>query len=168
MGERGMLSALGFRFLDENGLALDGKGGNLSKICSVDSSAVPDVVYECRFTVACDVDTPFCGPVGASVVFAPQKGADSRMVENLDRGMAFLAFLGAVLKRGVDMVLDAIGFDEALKDCDLVITGEGRMDYQTPKGKTPSGVLERAMDKDFAYKNIVRTVSQIVRIMTNN
>lgn len=230
-----MLSALGFRFLDSDGHPLEGKGCNLSRIYSVDSSSVPEVLSECRFTVACDVDTPFCGPVGASVVFAPQKGADSGMVAELDRGMksfasvtesfsgrkiadvagsgaaggmggAFLAFLGAELKRGVDMVLDAIGFDEALKGCDLVITGEGWMDRQTTMGKTPSGVLGRAlkqdvpvvaiaggvedvsilneagfaavfpvvsgpvtlgeaMDKVVAYKNVVRTVSQVVRLM---
>lgn len=99
---------------------------------------------------------------GRKIADVPGSGAAGGM------GGAFLAFLGAVLKRGVDMMLDAIGFDEALKDCDFVITGEGRMDYQTPKGKTPSGVLEKAMDKDFAYKNIVRTVSQIVRLMTIN
>lgn len=126
-----------------------------------------------EFTVACDVDTPFVGPSGASRVFGPQKGASPGDVEILERrledyaakieeetgvdvrnmpgagaagglGGAFCAYFGAGLRRGVDMVLDAIGFDDILKGADLVITGEGRSDFQTPKGKTPSGVLERA------------------------
>ena len=125
------------------------------------------------FTVACDVDTPFVGPVGASRVFGPQKGAGPEDVEVLERrlqayaleilektgvdvrdmpgagaagglGGAFRAWLGAELRRGVDMVLDTIGFDGIISGADLVITGEGRSDFQTAKGKTPSGVLERA------------------------
>jgi len=126
-----------------------------------------------KFTVACDVNTPFIGPVGASRVFGPQKGASPEDVEILERrladyaekilddtgvdvrqmpgagaagglGGAFRAYLGATLRRGVDMVLDFIGFDGLLEGADLVITGEGRSDYQTPAGKTPAGVLERA------------------------
>lgn len=126
-----------------------------------------------EFTVACDVDTPFVGPVGASRVFAPQKGAGPEDVEILEKRMqeyalrileetgvdvrdmkgagaagglggAFKAYFGADLRPGVDMVLDAVGFDDMISGADLIITGEGRSDFQTPKGKTPSGVLERA------------------------
>jgi len=125
------------------------------------------------FKVACDVDTPFIGPDGASRVFGPQKGASQQDVEILDKrlsdygveilqmtgidvrhmkgagaagglGGAFKAFLGASLERGVEMVLDTLGFDETIKDADLVITGEGCSDFQTAKGKTPYGVLCRA------------------------
>lgn len=126
-----------------------------------------------EFTAFCDVDTPFVGPEGASRVFAPQKGATPEMVEILEERMlrwaaeilertakdirylpgagaagglggALYAFFGAKLCRGVDVVLDTIDFDRTIRGADLVITGEGRSDFQTPKGKTPSGVLERA------------------------
>ena len=126
-----------------------------------------------EFTVACDVDTPYIGENGASRVFGPQKGASPKDVEILeDRlrgyaskimddtgidvsdmpgagaagglGGAFRAYLGAELKRGVDLVLDQIRFDSIIADADLVITGEGCSDYQTLKGKTAAGVLERA------------------------
>lgn len=125
------------------------------------------------FTVACDVDTPYIGKNGASRVFGPQKGASEQDVEILEErlrgyalkilkdtgidvsdmagagaagglGGAFRAYLGAELKRGVDLVLDQIGFDSIIDGADLVITGEGCSDYQTLKGKTASGVLERA------------------------
>ena len=126
-----------------------------------------------KFTVACDVDTPYIGAHGASRVFGPQKGASEQDVEVLEErlrgyalkilkdtgidvsdmagagaagglGGAFRAYLGAELKRGVDLVLDQIGFDSIIDGADLVITGEGCSDYQTLKGKTASGVLERA------------------------
>ena len=126
-----------------------------------------------KFTVACDVDTPYIGEHGASRVFGPQKGASEQDVEILEErlggyaltilketgvdvrdmagagaagglGGAFRAYLGAELKRGVDLVLDQIDFDSKVKGADLVITGEGCSDYQTLKGKTASGVLERA------------------------
>ena len=126
-----------------------------------------------KFTVACDVDTPYIGEHGASRVFGPQKGASEQDVEVLEErlrgyaltilketgvdvrdmagagaagglGGAFRAYLGAELKRGVDLVLDQIDFDSKIQGADLVITGEGCSDYQTLKGKTASGVLERA------------------------
>ena len=126
-----------------------------------------------KFTVACDVDTPYIGEHGASRVFGPQKGASEQDVDVLEErlrgyaltilketgvdvrdmagagaagglGGAFRAYLGAELKRGVDLVLDQIDFDSKIRGADLVITGEGCSDYQTLKGKTASGVLERA------------------------
>jgi glycerate kinase len=170
----GMLQAMGFRFYDANGeLITQGCGGVLGSIAHIDDSLVSAAVKESQFTVACDVDTPFCGPEGAAPVFAPQKGADDEMVKRLDEGMAsfanviadtydidivplagagaaggmggaFRAFLGATLKRGIDMVLDAIDFDNAIQGAHLVITGEGKVDFQTAKGKTAAGVLARA------------------------
>lgn len=129
-----------------------------------------------KFTVACDVDTPYIGAQGASRVFGPQKGASEEDVEILEErlrghalkilkdtgidvsdmagagaagglGGAFRAYLGAELKRGVDLVLDQIGFDSIIDGADLVVTGEGCSDYQTLKGKTAAGVLERAKRK---------------------
>lgn len=172
-GGTGMLSALGFLFIDKDGYVLDGTGGNLSGIASVYDADVPGEVFESEFIVACDVDNPFCGPSGAAFVFAPQKGADEFMVRSLDDGLAsfarvvrkytgrriddfpgagaagglgggFMAFLGAKLVPGIEMVLDAVKFDERIAGSDLVITGEGRIDAQTLMGKAPSGILARA------------------------
>ena len=170
----GMLQAMGFRFYDANGeLITQGCGGMLGSIARIDDSLVSAAVKESQFTVACDVDTPFCGPEGAAPVFAPQKGADAEKVKRLDEGMAsfakvitekyaidivpvagagaaggmggaFRAFLGATLKKGIDMVLDAIDFDTTIQGANLVITGEGKVDFQTAKGKTAAGVLNRA------------------------
>lgn len=171
-GGTGMLEALGWRFLDAAGNVLKGNGENLAKIVSIDDSAVMPQLHQARFTVACDVRNPFCGPQGASFIYSPQKGASPGEVEQLDRGLenfasvvaakygiditdmegagaagglggAFKAFLGATLRRGIDMVLDAVRIDEAIEGADLVITGEGKVDSQTPSGKTAAGVLGR-------------------------
>ena len=200
-GGMGMLEALGYRFLDDDGNELSGIGASLSKVCRIDDSRVLQAVRESEFIVACDVDSPLYGPDGAAYVFAPQKGADPEMVRTLDDGLrhfaevtamymnssengssanldkkdgcllfngnviqdmssipgagaagglgyAFVTYLGARLKRGVDMVLDAIGFDKMIEGADLVITGEGRIDAQTFTGKTPYGVLQRASRQD--------------------
>ena len=171
----GMARALGFKFYDRNGVEIsEGVGGRLKDVAGIDDSEIDERLAECTFTVACDVDTPFCGKTGAAYVFAPQKGADEEMVKLLDEGMynyagvikekygidivpmsgagaagglggGFKALLGASLKKGVDMVLDAIHFDELLCGADLLITGEGKVDFQTPRGKTASGVLSRGL-----------------------
>ena len=174
----GMLQAMGFKFYDFNGQEItDCRGGRLQDIADLDDTFVPKAVREAQFIVACDVDTPFCGPEGAAPVFAPQKGADAEMVQKLDRGMAsfahvienkyginivpvtgagaaggmggaFRAFLDAKLQRGVEMVLDSIDFNAIIQDADLIITGEGKIDFQTAKGKTAAGVLARAKAQD--------------------
>lgn len=174
----GMLQALGFKFYDADGSLIENCcGGRLEDISRIDDSNVPHNVRKATFIVACDVDTPFCGPDGAAPVFAPQKGADQAMVQRLDAGMAsfaniiqqkynlnivpvagagaaggmggaFRAFLNASLKKGIEMVLDAINFDEIIDGADLVITGEGKIDFQTAKGKTAAGVLARAKRKN--------------------
>jgi len=133
---------------------------------------VPEV-RECSFIVACDVDTPFCGPEGAAAVFGPQKGATPEAIALLEEGMqnlngiikrdfgtdlsetegagaaggiggAFKVFLNARLQKGIDMVLDAADFDSIISGADLIITGEGKIDGQTSKGKVISGIVERA------------------------
>lgn len=174
----GMLHAMGFRFYDANNQEItDCCGGRLADIVHIDDSYVTPAIRQARFTVACDVDTPFCGPEGAAPVFAPQKGANPEMVVQLNEGMeslakvieykyniniipiagagaaggmggGFRAFLNATLKRGIDMVLDAINFNQTLKGADLVITGEGKIDFQTAKGKTAAGVLARAKQQN--------------------
>ncbi len=158
---RRFLIGLGGSATNDGGMGMIGVPGFLEKTRGVE------------FTVACDVDTPYIGKNGASRVFGPQKGASAQDVEVLEErlrgyalkimedtgidvsnmagagaagglGGAFRAYLGAELKRGVDLVLDQIDFDSAIEGADLVITGEGCSDYQTLKGKTASGVLERA------------------------
>ncbi len=169
----GMLQALGFRFRDKQGKLLGTGGRILPQVASIDTSAVHPALKEARFTIACDVHNPFCGPDGAAYVFAPQKGADAGMVKELDAGMqalalvirsatgkdisdipgagaaggmggGFLAFLNAGLKPGIRLMLDALDFGEKIKGADLVFTGEGRADRQTAMGKVPFGVLEEA------------------------
>ncbi len=176
-GGIGMLKALGFRFLDKHGREVEEGGRGLSEIEWIDDSHVMPELENCSFTVACDVTNPLTGPNGASYVFGGQKGADNVMMEKLDEGLrnfanvvsskygkdlsgfkgagaagglgfAFLSFLRAELKPGIEMVLDAVGFDQRLKEAALVITGEGRLDQQTCMGKAPYGVLKRAMKKD--------------------
>ena len=169
----GMLEALGYRFMDSGGNILKGCGEALGRISSIDFSNVHPALTESEFIVACDVDSPFCGPDGAAYVYGPQKGASPEMVDQLDRGMrhfariifqftgvdvtdmpgagaagglggALKAFLKAEISRGADMVIDAVHFDDAIKDADLVITGEGRIDSQTLAGKLPYVVAKRA------------------------
>jgi glycerate kinase len=169
----GMMQALGFRFFDAEGEELSGGGEILSRIATIDDSGVMPQLREAEITVACDVTNPLYGDEGAAYVYAPQKGADRAMVEQLDRGLrnfaevvrrhngediaslagagaagglggGFKALIGAKLERGVDMVLRAIRFDDIVSGSDLVITGEGRIDRQTVMGKAPSGVLRVA------------------------
>lgn len=174
----GMLQAMGFRFYDSNDNEIEHCcGGTMHMIARIQDNEVAECVRQSQFIVACDVDTPFCGKDGASPVFAPQKGADPDMVARLNAGMAslaevienkyhinivpvagagaaggmgggFRAFLNATLKRGIDMVLDTIEFDQMIAGADLIITGEGKIDFQTAKGKTAAGVLARAKAQD--------------------
>jgi len=184
----GLLSALGFRFLDASGKELPGIGASLGRIAGIDRSGAHPALAGTQFTAACDVDTPLFGPSGAAEVFAPQKGATPEEVRLLDAGTAAFAevirrempdqvghdektvghdgetvgqdvkgygaaggigwalhtMLGAQLESGIDLVLDAAGFDTLLRDAALVITGEGRLDGQTARGKAAAGILRRA------------------------
>ena len=170
----GLLHALGFRFLDGNGNTLIGGGEILEKIHKIDDSQARKELSECEFIVACDVTNPLYGKQGAAYIFAPQKGATLEMVEQLDLGLrnfarvvegfngshiatmegagaagglggGVFAMFNARLIRGIDMVLEAIDFDHIIESCDLVVTGEGRLDKQTVMGKAPSGVLATAL-----------------------
>lgn len=169
-GGVGMLSALGYRFFDREGVLLSPcSGESMTLVASIDSSLADPLLREAEFILACDVNTVFSD---APSVFGPQKGATPPMVEALTEGMlslssiikrktgidisripgggaagglgaAFSAFLNADLKRGIDLVLDTLGFDSSLAGADVVITGEGRIDLQTSLGKAPSGILRR-------------------------
>jgi len=169
----GAMTALGARFLDANGRRLPPGGGALVNLDRIDVSGLDFPEGRVRVEVACDVNNPLVGPTGASVVFGPQKGASGEMVDRLDAGLArwaevvkrdlgkdvaglpgagaagglgaaLAAFLDAELRSGIDIVLEAVGFDEHLKGADLVITGEGRIDEQTRFGKAVGGVLRHA------------------------
>ena len=172
-GGTGLLRALGYRFLDGRGEELEPRGAALARIAAVDRSGVSPALREASFTVACDVDNPLYGERGAAEVFARQKGADDAMVRMLDAGLrnyarvieratgtrvdelpgagaagglgaGLVAFLGAELKPGIQMVLEATRFDERIQGADLIITGEGKLDRQTCMGKAPWGVSRAA------------------------
>jgi glycerate kinase len=168
-GGIGMASALGVQFLDEAGERVEPVGGSLTKIRRIDMSGLDPRVRDVHIEAVCDVDNPLFGPSGAAHVYGPQKGASPHQVAALDAGLANLArvieadlgidvcdlpgagaagglgaglraFLGAELRRGVDLVLELVGLDEKLTGADLVITGEGQIDFQTVFGKAPAGV----------------------------
>ena len=172
-GGTGMASALGARFLDSSGALLAGGGRSLASLAHIDTSGLDVRLGRTAVTVACDVTNVLTGPQGASRVFAPQKGADPATVEQLELalvryaevlrddlgvdvadlpgsgaagglGAGLIAFCGAQLVSGIDLVLDATGFESALAASDLVLTGEGRIDSQTRSGKALAGVLRRA------------------------
>ncbi len=173
----GMLKALGFRFLDKKGEECDVVGNALQSIYSIDETGVSSKVYEAQFTIASDVDNPFSGTNGAAYVYASQKGANNKMVEELDKGLesfrqliiekkgidlntisgagaagglggGFVAFLNAQLKPGIEMVLQTIDFENHLQNADFVVTGEGKLDIQTTMGKAASGILDAARKKN--------------------
>lgn len=172
-GGAGAAQAMGARLLDESGRELPLGGAALARLRRIDVSGFRFPAGRVRVEVACDVDNPLTGPSGASAVYGPQKGATPGMVAQLDAallnyakviqsdlgkdvermpgagaagglGAGLAAFLDARLRSGIDIVLDAVRFDQALKGADLVITGEGRIDEQTSRGKTVGGVLRRA------------------------
>lgn len=172
-GGTGMLAALGFDFLDQSGnpIPLGAKGLQLLHCIKTDN--VLPALKECRFQVACDVTNPLCGEMGCSAVFGPQKGATPEMIAAMDRwlekyaelaktvsgkadkyaagagaagglGFAFLSFTNAVLKSGIQIILEEINLEAAIKNADIVVTGEGRLDSQTVMGKAPIGVAKLA------------------------
>lgn len=172
-GGTGMLTALGFEFLDKNGekIPLGAKG--LEVLAQIKSDNALKELNECSFKIACDVDNPLCGERGCSRVFAPQKGADEEMIIKMDLwlkeyaricqesfgadnkdypgagaagglGYAFKTFLNSELQKGVEIILNETKLEEYVKDADLVVTGEGRLDSQTVMGKAPIGVASLA------------------------
>lgn len=172
-GGTGMLTALGYRFLDADGQSVGDGGQALSKIASIDTSGVCPQLAECHFQVACDVTNPLCGPNGATYIYGPQKGVTEDMKDILDQGMAhfaeatsqtlgnhfadasgagaagglgfaLLSYLNAELVPGIELILDAVGLEKELKNADIVVTGEGRLDHQTAMGKAPVGVARLA------------------------
>ena len=172
-GGIGMLQALGFDMLDENGAAIPFGAIGLKSLASIDDVHVLPELKECHFRIACDVKNPLCGQDGCSAVFAPQKGASAAEIVQMDEwleryakiaqakypranpqtpgcgaagglGFAFCTFMDAALESGIDIVLDEINLEGHIAKADLVITGEGRLDRQTVMGKAPIGVARIA------------------------
>lgn len=169
----GMLQALGVKLLDATGQQIGFGGGALAQLDKIDITDIDSRIKNCSFEVACDVTNPLTGNNGASAIFGPQKGATPDMVIELDRnlahfadiikrdlgvdvehvagtgaaggmGAALLAFLQAKLKPGMDIITDMLDLNNIIKDADLVVTGEGRLDAQSINGKVPVGVAKVA------------------------
>lgn len=172
-GGCGMAAALGVKFKDEQDQEFIPTGGTLSQIYKIDMNNIYPKIKDVEFISMCDVDNPLCGKLGASAVFAPQKGADEDMVKLLDEGLAHLAkiikrdlhievkdikgagaagglgagsiaFLQSKLTKGIDVILDTIKFDELVSKADIVFTGEGKFDSQSLHGKVVMGVANRS------------------------
>ncbi|MBE5847024.1 MAG: glycerate kinase [Lachnospiraceae bacterium] len=172
-GGMGCARALGVRFLDENGQELEGYGRDLIRVRSIDTSNLDSRLKDCTITVMCDVTNPLCGKDGATWTFGAQKGATPKIQEELEKGMcnyrdvifesfgidcdrmqgagaagglgaALSVFLHGNMKSGIEAVLDLIRFDERLEGVDLIVTGEGRTDWQSCFGKVMQGIGTRA------------------------
>jgi glycerate 2-kinase len=174
-GGAGMAQALGVHLLDAHGRELGPGGAELARLERIDPSGLWPPLRDVSFVIATDVDNPLVGPLGASVVYGPQKGASPEDVVLLDAalrryadaihaavgvavhdlpgagaaggiGASLVAFLGAEFRRGLDLVMEAAGFHERLARSDLVITGEGKFDRQSLHGKVPAGVMAAAKE----------------------
>lgn len=172
-GGIGMAHHLGIRFLDKNHQVLEPIPENLPFIEDIDTHQLDSRIKDTQIIVMCDVTNPLCGKTGASTIYGPQKGANEKDIQFLDQGLKHLVeicvkkgyqdyseeagsgaagglgfglmtFLNAKLQSGIETVLDVVHFDEYVKDCDLVISGEGRIDHQSMYGKVPTGVSQRA------------------------
>lgn len=169
----GMLTALGFEFLDSCGRAVSPSAAGLGEVCEIRTEKVHPALEDASFTVLCDVENPLCGEKGCSFVYAPQKGASAECVREMDgwiyafsetvkeyfpsadrdargcgaaggMGYALTTFLNARLERGIDVVIRETALEEKIKNADIVITGEGRLDSQSVMGKTPIGIARLA------------------------
>lgn len=175
-GGMGMAAALGICFKDQSGNLLRSSGKDLEKIHTLDVSGLDPRIKGCEIVAMCDVSNPLTGEIGATKVYGPQKGADPEMVEQLEKGMqnyrdhlkkltgidpdtlpgagaagglgaAIALLLGGRLTSGVDAILDTFSFEEAAKNADFIITGEGRLDSQSLYGKVPVGIARRCKGK---------------------
>lgn len=193
-GGSGAMRALGARFLDKDGNELGQGGAALADLTHIDMSGFRFPLDRVAVEVACDVSNPLTGPTGASAVYGPQKGATPDIVAQLDSALAnyarviqrdlgmdivsmpgagaagglgagLAAFLDARLRSGIDMVLDAARFDQAITSADLIITGEGRIDEQTAYGKTIGGILKRASEPGVPVVAIAGAVQGDVRAL---
>ena len=172
-GGIGMLTALGYEFLDAEGKPAGIGAGALYKVAKICDDKVMPELKDCHFRIACDVTNPLCGETGSTYIYGPQKGVTVELRDELDHamgayaqvvqayngtdyaktpgagaagglGFAFLSFLSGELLPGIELVLNAVEMDKAMEGADLVFTGEGRLDYQTAMGKAPVGIAKMA------------------------
>ncbi|MEW8996518.1 MAG: glycerate kinase [Thermoanaerobacter sp.] len=192
-GGAGMATVLGVKFYDKDGIEIGLGGGELSKIYSIDTSNIDDRLKECEFIVACDVANPLIGENGASRVYGPQKGATKEMVEVLDKnlehygkllekyfnkkiidvpgsgaagglGAGLMSFLNAQLKSGIEIIIETLKLEEKIKEADIVISGEGKIDFQTAFGKTISGIAKLCKKHNKPLIVIAGTVEDIEKL----
>ena len=178
-GGMGCMRALGARFLDDKGNELSGTGEDLIRVSAIDVSGLEPRLCQVKLTVMCDVNNPLCGPEGAAYTFGKQKGGTPPVLDQLEKGMenyrnriiekfginpdeiagsgaagglgaALCVFLGGQLKSGIETVLDLIDFDSRLEGVSLVVTGEGRADWQSCFGKVMQGIGQRCSRKGIA------------------
>ena len=193
-GGIGMLQALGYDFLDQHGRDVGQGAQALGRISSVCTSNVCPELADCRFQVACDVTNPLCGENGATYIYGPQKGVTDEIKSQLDADMAhyarvtsetlgnhfadaegagaagglgfsLLSYLNARLTPGIDLVLNAVGLEEELKDADIAVTGEGRLDHQTAMGKAPVGVAKLAKKYGVRVLAFAGSVTKDARVL---
>jgi glycerate 2-kinase len=193
-GGAGMAAALGVIFKDDNGNSISGEGGNLGLIKHIDISGLDPRILSTEIIVACDVTNILTGPEGAAFVFSPQKGADPAMVEKLDKnlthlagvirrdmsieienlpgagaagglGAGLVAFLNARLEKGFTVISQIIHLEEAIATCDLVITGEGKIDFQTQFGKTAFGIARLAKKYNIPVIAVAGTIDDKAGIL---
>lgn len=172
-GGLGMLTALGYEFLDGSGMPVGIFGKDLEHITKISTHQLNHNLQHCQFMIACDVKNPLHGPNGATYIYGPQKGATESMLKHLENnlihfseivhqhfnihtatypgsgaagglGFAFLSFLKSELASGIDIIIKEISLEDDIRDADFVITGEGKLDYQTSMGKAPIGVAKIA------------------------
>lgn len=196
-GGIGLASALGVKFLDSEGgiISTDNKG--IEDLDRIDISCIDKRLKDVEIIAACDVDNPLTGKNGASYIYGGQKGADLKMIEIMDQnlcklasiirrdvgidvehiagagaagglGAGLMAFCGAELKSGIDMVLDFLDFDQRIKGADLVITGEGMFDHQTLMNKAPIGIARRAKAQGIKVIGIAAVFNDKADILLEN
>ena len=188
-GGAGLAQALGFRLQGTDGTELPRGGAALADLVTVDDSRVSPLLKDAKIHVACDVDNPLLGEHGASAVYGPQKGADPGMVKELDAalecmadvvekwngqsmrdipgtgaagglGFGLTAFCNAIIKSGIDTILDLVDFESKIAGADLVITGEGKIDGQSIRGKVPIGVAARSGPADIPVLAVVGDIGK--------
>jgi glycerate kinase len=188
-GGCGAAAALGIQFIDIEGKQFIPTGGTLCNIKSIDTSRAHPLINQTEIITMCDIDNPMFGKQGAAYVFGPQKGADAKMVQLLDQGLVHLsscieqslgkfvsnipgtgaaggmgagmiAFFNSTLQSGIETILDITKFDNLIKNCDLVITGEGKIDTQSLRGKVPIGVARRAKKANVPVLCIVGSIGE--------
>jgi glycerate kinase len=192
-GGAGMVQALGVKLLDQEGKEVGFGGGELKKIVKIDISCMDNRLSDTKVLVASDVNNPLCGPQGASRIYGPQKGATPEIIEELDKSLSYfaelikrglnkevkdipgagaagglgaglMAFLNAELRSGIEIIIEIVKLEQNIKEADLVITGEGKIDSQTIYGKTPVGVAKIAKKYNVPVVAVAAIIEEDSRI----